>query len=644
MAWTLEHDSVEQTFEAWGMSNCLLRFEGFAASSLTCTIAGPMTAMVPWAFKDEVIVRRDGVVVFIGYAMPMLRSGAGNSERVLCRFNNAWWWLSQGTYTQDAWDAETLASFESAMVALFAEITPGPVDDGGGWTRRVISGEIAAVIAHCNTLHGGGLMQFGTCSGDGFDLSPVPQKIDNATHEAALMHCLRIVPDAVPMWDYSTTPPTLNFVQRSEATARSYSFADGAIQIGQEIERKNDLAVTGIRIVYQWVDSVGALQATVDAAGETSGSGVAIATVDLTGGESGGSIATPGLQESCVIVSEAIDLEDPEFWFKHGDTGASSADSIQIAKASLALAVDENADEHESLDGCDRWIISGAVPSWLKENHYRVGKCVGWLKITETIVDSEDSTVAAAKIDIRKVLITGIPLTDLSSNTYTRTLIAPSITSVGGAIMSSPPTGIAAALLSAWSQPQYEGSLSIARTECTEAARPGDVLNITSAPDHGAEWATMAAQIQSVSWDIDRGNTTINIGPARHLTLEEFAGLLRTFRIAAALDLDQKATGAITGNAETGVIAQDTAAISSAKSSVIGTGLERGVEVIEDGSGLTERPGVYTSVDVTGKSFNLNTTDLPSGAEARFRKVLLDDGAGSTIEAYILTTAAPTGI
>lgn len=535
--WTLQHAAETKTFAAWGLERCACSMPSLSTGTFTGVIKGPLTATVPWAFKDTVIIRLGDDVKFRGTAMPVLRSGAGPEEQVISRFVDPWWWLGQDSYTQAVWDTATEAAVQAASVALFAAITPGT-----GWAPQSIGAEIAAIIAHCDALHGGGRMQLGTLSGDGFNICPTPQRLDaNATHEAALRRCLGWVPDAIPQWDHSTSPPTLNIAQRSAATVRTYSFADGHVMVNQQITKREDRAVTGVRLVYVGLDAFGNPTTVVDQAGATSGSGVVNATIDLTGGAAaaGGGVTTlPEVNQKYTVESETIAPLSAEWWFKHGDTGAASAAEISVGTSSAQIS------------GLSRHFLRGMMPATIAEDHLVEGRVLGYLTITKAVdFDGGSGAGGATVVSIEKRYVNVILTTTDREGEYTHN-VKPAVTpspASGDGMTTFAPTGIAAALLAAWSDVQHDGAFSITDDECDEASLPGDVVNLNGGL---SAWETMKAHVRQVDWDIDNATTSVSLGVAEHLSVQEFMTLIKVMRIAPALDLDRLSAGTVSGDAD----------------------------------------------------------------------------------------------
>lgn len=90
------------------------------------------------------------------------------------------------------------------------------------------------------------------------------------------------------------------------------------------------------------------------------------------------------------------------------------------------------------------------------------------------------------------------------------------------------PFGLAIGLRAALSELHYEGSFTREGVECVPGTRPGDLLNLSGGR---TEWATMRAQIQTITHDLTKGATTLDFGPAAHLGAGDWLELLRGNRI-----------------------------------------------------------------------------------------------------------------
>jgi hypothetical protein len=89
------------------------------------------------------------------------------------------------------------------------------------------------------------------------------------------------------------------------------------------------------------------------------------------------------------------------------------------------------------------------------------------------------------------------------------------------------PYGLAGYIYNIAHIPQYEGAYTIQETEITDQVPLGNNLNLTGSL---AEWATMAACVQQISYDLTAGRTSLTFGPAAHLGAKDFVERLRVNR------------------------------------------------------------------------------------------------------------------
>jgi hypothetical protein len=514
MALTLEHSATTQSLEAWGMSNPVLSVASLSVGTLVADIAGDQIATLAWDYLDPVILRSGDTVLLRGWAGQPQRRSDGINETIQCTFVDPWFWLTDGVFSQENYDGVAEVARVVARIALFASMTPGT-----GWTQQTAAEAITTIVEACNTYHGGDKMQMGTFSGS-FTISPAPQENSNTTFEGALRNVLAWVPDAVQQWDYSTTPPTLNFVRRGSATSRTRAHFGSAGSLRSDFTPRHDLVKRGVRITYVYNDASGAAQVAVDAAGETSGVGIVQATIV--------SIAAATDRDG-----GAPDSNASRWWAKHGGLGALATD-ISV-RAGTNIAIDPSAAAnagHSSLDGCDNWIVGGEIPGWLNlSSHFRIALVTGYLMVRVELAGG------GYRVD-RKIVALRLPCTDLGSNTYTNTLRAAQTIGAGGTL--AVPGALAAQLLAAMSTLHHSGQWVSVGEECDFDLRLGDVLNLTGGL---TAWETFNAQIQQVSHSLADGVTTVQVGPPEHLAIQDFLQSVRVLKVASASWINRAAGG-----------------------------------------------------------------------------------------------------
>lgn len=719
MDWTLEYDGTTQTLEVWGAdSSTTLSLQNQAAGVLTLHCPGMMDADVPWAYKGKVILRLGDDIVFRGVAMEPQREGEGENEGITMRFVDAWWFLTQGTLTQTIYDASAsaaarsgtltsgsadvtladlsslvvgmtvkgtgiptgttilslgtgnitlsanatvdgaqdlrfLGGIESGLYALFARLTLGEV------ARQPISNTLSDIISACDSHHGGGVIQYGACHGDGFTITPQPVDV-HGTFATAMQAALGFVPDAVPTLDYTTDPPTFSFYQRAAATVKTLAFADERVMISQTIQERRDLLITGVRIIYHRYLVDGTPATTMDTAGDATGPGVVQAEMTLYAPTSIPKYV-PAVVEKQWLKSVPTIEDDEDWWFKNADLGVSRKEDIEIEAGTPKIGLDPDAPENEGItgddlndvSGCDRRIVEGSIPAWLSDTaHLRYIRVGAFLKLTFWNLPDNYSDSNKAGVYRRRIIL-NFAATDLGTNTYENTIVDARME--GGTFdPEAPPSGVAAAILAAQSVLQYQGAVTLTDDECDVSFAPGQVLNITGSDQ--TAWETMKAQIQSVAHQLQSGTTTISFGPAEHLAPQDYLEIQRRImRLKPALDLAARADDTTdTGGGGDGEIhhpstqirfgIQQTDNVQSKKDVDSAGSIKRvtasGQQVWSDGT-------TTITVDASGKVFSMETTGgtkaiidldtLPAGAVLQPRVQTFCDG-GVSKSAYVMMT------
>jgi hypothetical protein len=106
---------------------------------------------------------------------------------------------------------------------------------------------------------------------------------------------------------------------------------------------------------------------------------------------------------------------------------------------------------------------------------------------------------------------------------------------------------MAAAIFAATGVLQYDGALELTEPECSGAAVPGQLLNLTGGR---VDWAAMQAQVQRVEESIDLGQTKIIVGPAKHLGQTQITSWLRANRERRlSFRISERTTASASGNA-----------------------------------------------------------------------------------------------
>ncbi len=625
MNWTLQHGATTQSLAAWGLCAPMVEFTSQAPDVLTLAHDGAaMDAEPLFNYGDALTLRRDGVVVFAGVVTQPQRQGGPDAEGMTYEVSGPWWLFGQGNFEQNiaTWNGTTLTYQNSTRVSLFTNSIVGLGND-----KISLAAQIIQIVNVCNAYHGGGNFQLGTLAGQGFAISPPPRDLTDCTFEGALKECLRWIPDAVCAWDYTTEPPTLHITPRGAATGQSLALTGGAL-VTPGIKPRHDLQLRGVRLTYVSQDATGATTSSGDSAGETTGTRILRATMTLQG-----ETFTPAVKQVATLKSKLVQESSAAWWATSGAIEVKDAADIIVGNGS-SIELDNDAPENaefNGLAGCTRQILKGAPPPWLGDDHFRVALVTGYL--TLRIWNDPNDHSKGRKQNEKRIVKISLPCTDLSGSSFER-VVTPEMIKPG----ESPPSGLAAALLAALSVLQWQGGLTLEQDECAQTFKPGMLLNITGGL---AAWATMAAQIQTVQWDMEAGRTTLTFGPAEHLGPADFVELGRNVnRNPPALPLSQREGGT-----------NDESEIDHPAAPVA----IRSVETVPDASTSDNEGsewkyernlnagGLWNIKHKTdGREVNLDPSELDADEKAQWRTVsICEDGVTKTAKVLMTETQAP---
>jgi hypothetical protein len=180
-------------------------------------------------------------------------------------------------------------------------------------------------------------------------------------------------------------------------------------------------------------------------------------------------------------------------------------------------------------------LLSGSVSAWMNLQAAPL-RVQATLQYNGGTTDESTDVWGATK---QRVIYTRVIGTNAQTQTYSRLTSETEAEPV--------PTGLAQALLDAVGVLQYDGALELTEPECSGAAAPGALLNLTGGR---AEWTTMAAQVQRVEEAIDLGRTRIVVGPGKHLGHGDLQELLRVNgQRRLSFRLTERTTAEASGNA-----------------------------------------------------------------------------------------------
>ena len=532
LAWTLrDANGVEKTLTDWGLRD-LTRDRINQRSDLVTFLADGRASDADslFAYGSTVQLFRSGMPWFYGRVIEVPGRASARAEDQLYRLAGPWWYLENLVF-QQVW--QTTNGTDTTLVSTNkSRLILGQKSDG---TKLATGAAIAEVLAYATAR--GVPITVGAITPDA--LAPYAEALDWSCAEV-IRYFLRWTPDAVAAFDYTTVPyPTLSILRRADAAALTLS-AYGAPVSGLELTPRHDLQVPAVILKFEQTNDIDHdtfTSLTVQAAPPTATGdelGALVMTLDLAGAR-----ATYQKQKVGTALIPASDSATGVIaWWKGkfawlGDF----ADADLTVVSGTQTVTMENPDNYPgiTLSNVPNELLEGSVAAWM-DLYAAPLRVQATLQYTGAATDESSAVFGATN---QRVVYTRVMGTNAETQTYSRLTSATEAEAI--------PDGLAQALLDAAGVLQYDGVLELTEEECSSVGAPGVLLNLSGGR---TEWETMAAQIQRMEEKVDLGQTTITVGPAKHLGHAELSALLRVNRQRRiSYRLSERTTGSGSGNA-----------------------------------------------------------------------------------------------
>ena len=489
----------------------------------------PSDADPVFAYGSTIRLLREGVPWFYGRVVQVPGRASGKLEEQLYRVAGPWWYLESLVFQQtwqvtDGTDVTLTPTNKSRLV-----LSQAP--DG---TKFATGAAIAEVLAYATAR--GVPITVGTITPN--VTVPYAEALDRSCAEV-IRNFLRWTPDAMAAFDYTTTPyPTLSIRLRADAPVISLP-AYGAPVSALELTPRHDLQVPAVVLKFEQTNDIDGDTFTsliVQSAPPTATGdefGALVMTFDLSGARATyhhQPVVTTPIPTS--EDSSAITWWQTKFaWLNDFDAG-----DLSIVSGTQSVAIDNPAAFPDlTVDEVPNELLHGSVSAWMNLN-------AAPLMVKATIEFSGTATDESGEVfdaNNQRVVYTRVMGTNAETGTYSRLTSETEAEPV--------PEGMAAAIYAATSMLQYDGVLELTEQECSGAAVPGQLLNITGGR---ADWAGMQAQVQRVEENLDLGQTKIVVGPAKHLGQTQITAWLRANRERrVSFRLSERTSGSGSGNA-----------------------------------------------------------------------------------------------
>ena len=268
---TLVYGVTEKFLKDWGYSYATLHLRSQAASTFHVTQAGNdpagahETPIPNWGqvtiYKDRVFsggVFSGGTIIFQGRRTDFNGRAQPEARDTSMVFSDPWYDLEQIIY-QHYWSYRAVGGGSNSTqyfsrLNLFQDISAGP---GSAWSYLSTQAQIQQIVNYAAGATPAANIQIGTVD-PAFNV-PI-YGVKGITCAEALQICLKVCPDCVTFFDYTTSPPTLHVRQRGTLGGLTLPFAGtdahGRHHKSSRIRPRYDLIPEKVVVDYQITNRV----------------------------------------------------------------------------------------------------------------------------------------------------------------------------------------------------------------------------------------------------------------------------------------------------------------------------------------------------------------------------------------------------
>jgi hypothetical protein len=254
-----------------------------------------------------------------------------------------------------------------------------------------------------------------------------------------------------------------------------------------------------------------AVRATLDMEGESSKNAycsIATAAIDTSTPAGGGS----ALAFWKAVFPELASISSPDFFTGSAVTAVDDGgNSLTVGSGSIT---DTNGNVYSYI------LTDGQIAPWMLAGNAAggAGALSKQCTLTATFTGTENNNGVVTGHVQNHLKTARVTLVTIPGGTYSSQAVT------FGEII---PYGLAGYIYNIEKIPQYEGTFTLQEQEITDQCPMGSNLNLTGSL---AEWTTMNACVQQISYDLTAGKTRLTFGPAAHLGAKDLAERLRVNR------------------------------------------------------------------------------------------------------------------
>ena len=256
----------KRSLSAWGLASFDLYVLNLDRGNLSLVVSGetPFTADLPWAYKDKIVLWRNGSRYWHGWLTREPRAAQPEADSISLVFGDPYWWLDQTAMTDPkiknvvvgnvSWEDINIGATISGIrnVSLTWAEPSGDIV-WANWrdqARYTVQGQIRR--AYYAAARTGAPITLGTI---GIDAAAPAQESAGNTALDYLRGAVAYEPLAVGWWDYSAATPVLHVQPRSALSTISYDLAGAPL--GVQCEPLRELQANAVTIRWRYTDEDG---------------------------------------------------------------------------------------------------------------------------------------------------------------------------------------------------------------------------------------------------------------------------------------------------------------------------------------------------------------------------------------------------
>lgn len=569
VAWTIQGqsgktlDATTRTLEALAIDSARVDLKSLETDQLTLTIApkDATTATIP-ELGQTVTLFRDGTRFFHGHVIDNPVTIAGTEQAVSVVVAGPWWWLDRINLTSTKTDG-TGATAERLSFVF-------GTTSGGVNLKTAIESLIDRAIALGAPMQRGSVATF-------FQVPRIT--LNQSTCAQALAELIRLVPDTMAAFDYSTSPPTLNITRRGTASVETLTVGTSPVET-INIRPVYEMKVDRVDLDYVTRDTQGRTQFANQGSGTvTTGRNLRlnisgpeldtflpndlfdsyqIQTSDVSGTAFNSFIVNAdstlaaakkasGLTSLPVSVADAVTYSYAGGWrYSSGGTCGPNFSLGTFAATTAPLSFLDEAGNTVSTTG-KKVIITEDPPEWVTQelgltfqkirivgdvSYFRQIRAMSCAFGSDGPVTNEPAWASSINFynSVGGYIGGGQVINKFyrfEVNAYLVNATYATLTTVyrpADYTFLTPPSGLAANLKAAQDFVPYAGTIDLVEQDAGGDSYMGKVVNISGS---FSAYSTMKALVSGVSMDLKAGQTTIELGTPPRLDFRSFTDRIR---------------------------------------------------------------------------------------------------------------------